>query len=563
MTIFIEITLLIALATFFAIIAKLLKQPLIIGYIVTGIFAGPYFLNLLQAQESIELFSKIGITILLFIVGLSLSPHVIREVGKVSLVTGIGQVLFTSLVGFVIATILGIDRIAALYIAIALTFSSTIIILKLLSDRGDLHKLYGRIAVGFLLVQDIIATIILLVVSSFAQTSDMHIIFSVLLIVAKGALVGLILLGFNQLILPKVSKFLASSPELLFLFSLAWGLGLSAIFYQIGLSIEIGALIAGVSLSLTPFSYEISARLKPIRDFFIVLFFVLLGSQVIITNLASLIPLALILSAFVLIGNPIIVIILMNLIGYKRKTSFMAGLTVAQISEFSLILATLGFNLNHIDQNTLSLITIVGIMTIAGSTYLILYADKLYPILEKYLKLLEYRKTSQSEESHRDNYDVILFGYDRVGPGFVKTISKITQSYLVVDFNPDAISRLKQAGTPHRYGDAEDLDFLDELNIDKSKLVISTIPDNHINELLTKTIRRTNTKSIIITISHDYEQAKSLYQAGATYVFVPHYLGAKYVSSLIKKNGASHHKYTTLRDKHMRHISLQTDHTPI
>lgn len=557
MEIFIELTLLITVATIIGFVMKLLKQPLIVGYIVAGILAGPYFLNVLHSKEEIELFSKIGITILLFIIGLSLNPNVIKEVGKVSLLVGLGQVIFTAVIGFLVALFLGIEKIAALYISIALTFSSTIIILKLLSDKGDLGKLYGKIAIGFLLVQDIIAAIILIFVSSFAtNTLDTNLFALIGSLLIKGGVLLIVLYFASFYLLPKLSKFTASSKELLFLFSMTWGFGLSSLFYVLGFSIEIGALIAGVTLSLTPFAYEIGARLKPLRDFFIVLFFVLLGSQMVLTDLHHLIIPAIILSLFVLIGNPIIMVILMNLLGYKRKTGFLTGITVAQISEFSLILATLGFNLGHLSQQMLSLITIVGLVTIAGSTYFILYADKIYPAVKHLLKFLELRKTTKKgSHDNGESYDVLLFGYGRVGADFIQVFKKLGLSYLVIDFNPHSIKRLTHEGIPHRFGDAEDPEFLEELPLAKVKLVLSTIPDFKTNLFLTKKIKTTTPKAISIVISNDIHETESLYHMGASYVIMPHYLGARYASQMIGRLGLDTKAFGEEKEKHLEYLT--------
>lgn len=556
MEIFIELTGIVLIATICAVVMKLLRQPLIVGYILAGIIAGPYVLNLIHSTESIELFSKIGITVLLFIVGLSLSPKVIKDVGKVSLVTGLGQVIFTSVIGFAIALLLGIDRIAALYISIALTFSSTIIILKLLSDKGDVHKLYGKISIGFLLVQDIVATIILLLVSSLAGSTEVNIGQALLFLFVKAIGVGIVIFIISTYIVPKISKFVASSAELLFLFSLTWGLGFAALFYLLGLSIEIGALVAGVMLSVTPFSYEIGSRLKPLRDFFIVLFFVLLGSQMVISNVENLIIPAVVLSAFVLIGNPIIVVVLMNLMGYKRKTGFLAGLTVAQISEFSLILAALGFSVGHLNQEMLSLITLVGLITIAGSTYFILYSDKLYALTQDGLRLLELKKSKSNALVPEDEeYDAVLFGYDRVGSDFVQLFKKLDMEYVVIDNNPDAIKKLEDSHIHHKFGDASDTEFLEELKLSSVELVISTIPDHKTNVFLAQKIKQRHKRTLFVTISRDAKEAKELYDVGADYVILPHYLGASFAVDLLSKRGVNADSLKSERRKHQEYIS--------
>jgi Kef-type K+ transport system membrane component KefB len=556
MEVFVEVGILLFIATVSGIFMRILKQPLVVGYILAGIAAGPYFLNVLHSKEYIELLSKLGITILLFIVGLNLNPKVIKDVGRVSLVTGVGQVVFTSLIGFFLAVTLGIERVAAIYIAIALTFSSTIIVLKLLSDKGDLNKLYGKIAIGFLLIQDIIATIILLLVSSFAKSQNTEVLSILGSILIKAFIIFLGLYVITVYVLPRLSRFIAGSQEVLFLFSMAWGLGMASVFYYLGFSIEIGALIAGVTLSMTPFAYEIGARLKPLRDFFIVLFFVLLGSQMVLDNIEQIVLPAILLSLFVLIGNPVIVIILMNLLGHKRRTGFMAGLTVAQISEFSLILAALGFSVGHLTSEVLSLVTMVGLITIAGSTYFILYADSIYPRVEKILKILEFKKRIGKEINNDiEEHKLLLFGYDRVGQDFVHAFKKMDKPFLVVDFNPVSIQKLQKEEIPFRFGDAEDLEFLEELNFINLELCVSTIPDFKTNLLLTKTVKEKNPKAIVIIFSHDIKNAEALYEIGASYVVMPHYIGARYTANMISRFETDTKEFEEEKEKHLMHIA--------
>ena len=553
MEVFIEISIIIFVAMVVSIVMRVLKQPLIVGYILTGIIIGPYLLNLLHSGEVLELFSKIGITILLFIVGLNLSPNVIKEVGKVSLLTGLGQVLFTSLLGFIIARALGIDTIASIFVAIALTFSSTIIILKLLSDKGDLNKLYGKIAIGFLLVQDIVATIILLVTTSFTSGSGGNVAVEAMITLGKGALLITALIAISNYLLPKLSKFIASSQELLFLFSISWGLGMATLFSILGFSVEIGALVAGVTMSMTPYAFEAASRLRPLRDFFILLFFILLGSEMVLDGIWSLLLPATVLSVFVLIGNPIIVVIIMNLLGYSKRTGFQAGLTVAQISEFSLILATLGFQIGSLSKEVLSLITIVGLVTIAGSTYLILYSDKIYPKVEKILSILELKKNKR-EKSGDPDFDSLLFGFQRVGQDFVKSFERLGLKFMVIDFNPDSVKLAEQMEVPSKYGDAKDPEFIEELNLRKLKYVVTTIPEFETNLHLVKKIRSVNKRSIIIAISHNRDEALALYAEGASYVIMPHYLGAEYAVRMINRHGLEKREYQRSREKHLQYL---------
>lgn len=555
MNIFVEISALLGLTALVTLVVRLFKQPLVVGYILAGIIAGPYVLNLVRSPHELELFSKVGIVFLLFIVGLHMNPKVIKEVGSVSLIGGIGQVVLTSIIGFLLALALGIDRIAALYVSIALTFSSTIVILKLLADKKDLQKLYAKIAIGFLLIQDIIATFILIGITVATAETTTSVSTTIVLTLLKGIglLAGLYL--FTELVLRRLVKYVAHSQELLFLFSLAWGTGLATVFLLLGFSIEIGALVAGVTLSVTPYADEISARLRPLRDFFIIIFFILLGSQMVLSNIGDILLPALILSIFVLVGNPIIVIIIMNLLGHKRRTGFLAGLTVAQISEFSLILASLGLQVGHLSQEVLSLVTLVGLITISGSTYLILYSEKLYPRLLHLLKKLELvKQKSTAKGSVNEDYSSAIFGYDRVGQTFAEALKEAEQTFIVVDYNPQSIKHLETLGVPHRYGDASDVEFLEELPLHKPRLVISTIPDVVTNRLIIKNMLARNPEVLVIPIAHTVQEAHDLYAVGAAFVIVPHHLGAQFAARMIRRNGLDKLSYAEEKEKHLKHL---------
>ncbi len=554
MEIFTELAAIVFIALTVSFLMRILKQPLIVGYIIAGILAGPQFLNAIHNQQFIEILSKIGIMILLFIVGLQMSPRVIKEVGKVSLLTGIGQVILTALVGYGISVVLGMKLVEAMYLAIALTFSSTIIVLKLLSDKGHLNKLYGKISIGFLLVQDIIAAFVLIGISTISTPTNMGLALTILVVALKAIQLVIAIYLITVHLLPRVVKYAAHSQELLFLFSIAWGFALASVLYLYGFSAEIGALVAGVTLSMTPYAYEIGSRLKPLRDFFIVLFFVLVGSQMHFETLQQIILPTIVFSLFVLIGKPIIMIMIMHLLGYKRKTSFLTGVITAQISEFSLILAAFGMSLGQLSQTTSSLISVVGLITIAGSTYLILYADNIYQYVEQYVKLFEIRKPKEETPISEPLHEILLFGFDRVGQDFVNLFKKLHKDYLVIDFNPASLKEMEQSGIPARYGDAEDVEFLQSLHLHEIKMSVSTIPDFKVSMLLLKKIRSVNKTAIVILLCHDISEAVELYKNGANYVMLPHYLSAKHTVHMIDKLGFDKKEFDEEKEKHLAYI---------
>ncbi|MBU2637999.1 MAG: cation:proton antiporter [Nanoarchaeota archaeon] len=549
MDLFVQLSVIVVVTLLLAALMHFLRQPLIIGYILAGIIAGPYLLDI-AGSEILSVFSHVGVALLLFIVGLGLSPSVIRDVGKVSVITGVGQVVFTSVIGFVICLALGFSSIEAIFIAVALTFSSTIIIMKLLSDKREAESLYGRIAIGFLIVQDIIAIVILMAVSTKASGNSVPLI----LTAAKG--LGLIALAVAAgAVLPYLTKFIAKSQEFLLLFSLGWCLALSAMFFYAGFSIEIGALLAGITLSISPLRVEIGAKMRPLRDFFIVIFFILLGSQMQFTHIQTFMPEIIILSLFILIGNPLIVMLLMGIMGYTKRNGFLAGLTVAQISEFSLILIALGVNVGYLKAELLSLVTAVGLITIAGSTYLILYANKIYPVISRFLSVFE-RKGKKVEEKNGKGklHDVILFGCDRMGHEFMEAFRRIGKKPLVIDYNPDVVKGLAKKGIDCIYGDANDSEFLGSLKIANAKMVASTIPHFETNLLLLTEVKRMNPKCIVIAMAHRIDDAMELYKKGASYVILPHFLSGHHVALMIKRFGMEPRNFKTEKEKHIAHL---------
>jgi Kef-type K+ transport system membrane component KefB/Trk K+ transport system NAD-binding subunit len=550
--VFNQISLIILLVLGVSLVMRILKQPLIIGYIFSGIIAGPFVLGILPGLDAINIFSEFGIAFLLFIVGLHLSPKVIKEVGKISLITGMGQILFTTLLGYLLAILLGFSTVTALYIAIAISFSSTIIIMKLLSDKGDLDSLYGKISIGFLLVQDLVAILILMIISSFS--SGENFISQVGITFLKGFLLLAILIPISIFLLPRFQNFFARSQEFLFVFSLAWGLGLASLFFYAGLSIEIGALIAGVLLSMSPFSFEISSKMKPLRDFFLISFFLLLGSQMTIGNINELIIPAIFFSIFILVGNPLIVMSLMAIEGYTKKTNFLAGLTVAQISEFSLILIALAAKVGHVSAEILSLMTMVGLITIAGSTYMIMFSDKMYRVLSRNLEIFEKKRVRERKASPR-KVDAILFGYNRIGFSILNSLKRLKKKYLVVDYNPDTISDLTKLGVPCLYGDVDDEALLAELPLDKTELTISTIPDFDVNALLIEHIRAVNKDAILIVRAHTIEDALVLYKKGANYVLTPHFLGGEYIAKMLSTIKIDSKGYEAEKERHIKMLN--------
>ena len=432
------------IAALLSLIVYRLGQPLIIAYILTGIIAGPGLLALNPDPEIFHVMSEIGVAFLLFSVGLGLNWKSMKDVGGISIATGVGQVLFTSLAGFVIGLLLGFTPLVAGYLAVAFAFSSTIIIIKLLMDKEDLDSLYGRISVGFLLVQDFIAMLILLGLGAIGTGADIQ---TVLLATVLKAMILIPVFWFvSTRVMPPVLGYVAKSQELLLIFAVAWCFFIAGVLVKLGFGVELGALIAGLTLSGSVYYREINARIRPLRDFFLIIFFIVLGTQLGFDSfMASLVPIV-IFSVFILVGNPLIVLVIMRLLGYHPRTGFLAGTTVAQISEFSFIVIVAGIAAGHLGDDVLALSTAVGLITIAGSSYLIMHNERIYQRFQWVFKPFEPRSSLQ-EERLRDQkpYQVVLMGWHRTGQELLKTIKKMKKSYVVVDFDPLAIRELAES----------------------------------------------------------------------------------------------------------------------
>lgn len=533
--------------------ARLVRQPLIIGYLFAGfVLAG---LGVIGDSSALDELSKIGVTLLLFLVGIEMNLSELPSVGKVALITGLGQILFTSTVGFLLASALGFDFLPAIYIAVALTFSSTIIIIKLLSQKNDLGSLYGRISVGFLLVQDLVAVLILMFLASLGENGVGP---NYLFVAVKGIALLLAAWLLSRWVFPRLfTRTVDQSTELVFVVSIAWALGVAAfVGGPLGFSLEIGGFLAGLTLSNLPDHLQIATRTRPLRDFFLTLFFMLLGANLLVDRVGDLLVPAAILSTFVLVGNPLIVLLIMGAMGYRKRTSFMASVTVAQISEFSLILMAMGLSLAHVEESHVALVVLVGVITMTMSTYLILGSDKVYRKLEKLLSLFE-RKGKRIAEptlSYKKQDHIVLVGAHRTGRMLITLLQKQKTDFVVVDFDPDLVSRLQSKSIPAVFGDISEDDIVEAANIAAAKLVISTTADLHDNLFLLSRVTRLPEAPATILKASNLKDANTLYDKGATYVIVPEVVAGEHIRHLLKNYGASKKLLSLLGKSHKKRL---------
>jgi Kef-type K+ transport system membrane component KefB/voltage-gated potassium channel Kch len=549
--VFSGLSLIIVIGAAIALIMRLVGQPLIIGHILTGVIVGPAVLHVAKAPGTLALFSDLGIALLLFIIGLGLNPRVIKEVGKTASYVGVTQVAIVTFLGFMVARAFGLGNTASLILGASLAFSSTIIILKLISDKKEQGRLYGKIAVSVSLVQDILA--IALVVITSAGSNNSIAIGPLFTLLVKALVLGGAIYILSMKVLPKFHHLIAENQEFLFLFAIAWGLGSAALFQKIGLSTEIGALLAGICLAPLPSAQEIGARLRPLRDFFLIVFFIALGSNLTLSSIGSNLGLIIAGVFIAAIIKPLVAMGVLGFMGYTKRTSFKASIALAQVSEFSIVLILIALSKGLINRDVVSAIVFMTLLSIAASTYMIIFSDRLFNRFEKYLGVFERRK-ARVELHPESNYELVLFGYQRGGHEFINLFKKLKKKYVVVDYDPEVIDVIEERKLNYLYGDATDVELLEEAGVERAKLVVSTIPDHQTNMILLNYLKSKNQRAISVIHADDPYEAAKLYEAGASYVILPHYIGSEKVSEFIAKSGLAKSAFRKQRIRHLGYL---------
>lgn len=532
---FLEVAGVLALAAVLSVIALALRQPLIVAFLVAGILAGPAALGIVRTVGPFELLAELGIVLVLFYVGMKLDPGMLRQLGRVALVVGTIQVVSTTLLGVAIAHALGFGLIASAYIGVGLSFSSTIVIVKLISDKREAETLHGRLAVGLLVVQDIWVIVVLVGLSLVGAGAEMEgggLALDLLQVFLAGALLLFAVFVAMRWVFPRLLDSLARSRELLVLFAVAWGISLAAASQWAGLSAELGGFVAGVALSSSEYREAVASRIVSLRDFMLLFFFVILGASLDLASIRGLLVPVLVLSAFVFLVKPVLVLSLFAVAGFRRRTNFLCASMMGQISEFGLILGALGVSLGHIGENEAGLLTLVALLTIVLSTYVIMGNRGIYDRLRDRLGVFERRTASRGtggpvplaeerEQEDGEETEILVFGLGRFGEDLAVRLAE--HGYVVkgIDLDPRAVARCRRNGVDAVYGDAEDPDFPLHLPVREARLAVSTIPQPRVNRVLRKALRAAGYEGRLIVTAHWDVDAATLKEDGFKDVLLP------------------------------------------
>ncbi len=546
---------LIILATLVAFAARLLRQPLIPAYILTGIILGPLVLGVIKDELLIGHIAELGIAFLLFVVGLEINLKKLKYVGAVATVGGLIQVLAVYFVGYFAALSLGFAQFEAIVLGLVVTFSSTMIVIKLLSDKGEIDTLHGKIILGILIIQDIVVILALAMISSIGNFDPMVAISALL----KGLGLFATAFVFGRFIFPKVFEFASRSHELLFLSSLTVMFGFSILAYVLDFSIAIGAFLGGLALAHLPYHLDIIGKVNPIKSFFATIFFVAIGMQLAPFSISVMWKTLLVLLGIILIVKPLILFLITSLFGYEKRTSFLTGLSLAQNSEFSLILVSLPFVLGAISKELFSLVIFLTVITMVLTSYLLEFKNKFYfvfyPLLSLFEKIpmpmakkLEYFKRSKHKE-------IVLIGKHRMGSIFYDTLKRMKKSIIVIDNNPDIIRKMINKEESCIYGDVSNPEVLEKTNLNKVKIIISTVPNEEDSLFLLSYIKKRNPNiKLLVTAGHAYE-ADKLYKLGADYVILPNILSGEKVSLILRHSLRDKGYLRRIKEKHTKFLS--------
>ena len=553
--IFLQLGVVTIIAALFAFLFRLIKQPQILAYVIVGVLITPV-LQLVTDLTIIESMSTIGIAFLLFIVGMEMDLRKLKSVALVSSLGGAIQIIIIFIFGYLISIALGFLSLEAAYIGLIIAFSSTMIVMKLLSDKRELNTLHGRIVVGILLLQDIIAIFALSILTTINDVSLVLVGTAVLKFLSLFALAFLA----GKFVFPYVFKFAARNQELLLISSLAVCFTFSLAFHYLGFSIAIGAFVAGIALGNVDYSYEIIGKIKTLRDFFSLLFFVSLGMTLSVGVITQMWLELIVLTLTVIILKPFMIMLIRSLFKYTKKPSFLSSLALAQVGEFSLILAAEGLILGHISQELFSLTVIITLFSITLTSYLIKYDHLIYKIMEKPLKMFDIFTTEGLEYLPSEvKPKIILCGHNRIGYSILQKMKKVKKKVLVVDYNPEIITMMVKEGYHCVYGNVTDEEIIHKMNLRHIKILISTVPEVQDNLLLIRKTRAVNSKAKIFVTANEIDEALRLYKAGADYVILPHFLGGEHVGDIISKHRKRKIDLKEHKTDHIRHLEQRKD----
>lgn len=524
------IALIILVATLLGVLAKKTGQPTVIAYIVTGLLLGPVGLNTTSQTGLTQLLSELGLVFLLFLIGLEINIEEVKEVLKPTLGIGIIQMALTAAAGFIIAFGIGFTSLESLLIGAAVMFSSTALVVKLLADRDEGSTLPGRLDIGILLVQDVVVILILALISIGSGASAQQIAFRLIEVFAMISIIGILSFLSSRYLLPYVLKQISDNKSAFFTHGVAWAFIFITGANYFNLSMEIGAFIAGIGFAQLPYSRELQERVRPLTDLFMAIFFINFGLNMVPSQLSAYFFEAILFSVLIMIAKFGIFFSLIDRFKFTPETSFTASINMTQISEFGLILGSLAASQGLISGEITGFLSLLAIITMGSSSYLIRYRDKLHKLSEDFLQYFESKEKNDIEIDSIENHALVL-GYDTISKNSLDALKQHFGQVVVVDRNPDNVEELANSDHEYIYGDLNHGEIRKAAGLDKAKIVLSVIPDIEVNKEI---IEHTDQKPTLFLKADSLDEAGELYEMGAHYVILRNVLTGERMSEYLK-----------------------------
>ncbi|MGM0510331.1 MAG: cation:proton antiporter, partial [Thermoplasmatota archaeon] len=530
-------------ALIFGYIASKLKQPVILGYILAGITIGPYALGLVGKVEDVHVLAQIGVTLLLFVVGLEFSPKIMKKIWKVSVFGGIVEMTFIFLLGLGIGMFFNLGVAQSVFLGSILAISSTIVVIQVLQNLGEERELAGRIMIGLLIVQDVGVIIIVALLSNIFLVQGNDVFNYISPIILTLAFVALLLL-MGRTVLPIILDAVSAVEDktLFLIIVLVMSLGTASLAYMLGIPLALGSFLAGLVLAESKYGLEIVDKIRPLRDIFVVIFFVSVGMSLNIFLASGNLFFILVLIVVMVGGKFAIFALSSKIFGYTTKTAFKVGLGLIQIGEFSFIMAELGYLEGVITSELYSSVVIVALVTIMITPYSITKSDHIYDWFRNFERLGKLtnrlfpsaaeKKISRSDKELKDH--VVLIGYGTVGHLTVDSLIKARKPFIIIDHDPSKIPYLEELNFPYIYGDATSTHILEKANVDKADMVVETIPGERDTVLLINEIRKMNPDCDIIARVHS-ERLKDEIEEKVHHIIYPEAIGGKAVVEEVER----------------------------
>lgn len=545
--IFLQFAVVLTLASSLGYILHRFRLPLVVAYLLAGVslsFLTVIIGNFFEIPDIhhlgiFEFLPEIGIAFVLFLIGMELDLREIKTLGLPIIVGALGQIILSTIAGYAIAGFLGFPHAESILMGLGLAFSSTVVVIKLLLEKRDLASLYGKLSIGMLLVEDLVAIAVLMFISVSSSAFGLGFQNSLPVITLLLKALGLFVLTFvlSKYVLERIFARVAKNVELLFLTAVTWCFLFTTVAIIAGFSVVIGAFLAGVALASSPYHLQIQGKIKPLRDFFVTLFFVYLGAQSKPSDFVTYFPIIIVFTLYALFIKPIIFLLILGIFGFRKHTLFQTALNLSQISEFSLVVMLVGVQLNIVNSSALSVMSAVAVLSIVFSSIMITYSKQMFKIAKPFLGFFEHKSRIHIlEVSNEKEFEdhVILIGAHRVGGPIVKFLKREKIPFLVMDFNPHVIEELNAAGINVVYGDVGDPDILDSLSLNQARLIISTATDLTDNEMLLDECKRRRVRAKVVVRALDPDHAEILKAQGADYVILPEKVSGDFLANQLR-----------------------------